>query len=105
MYINFKKKISVGCGARQDYEPADGDSGGRGSSPNDGQNSGPILWARNLSSLISDSTGVNLFRKHLKLEEESTQGQQWSKALEFCLACQGLDSAIDPAVLRNIIYK
>ncbi|XP_026806908.1 axin-1 isoform X4 [Rhopalosiphum maidis] len=98
----------AGCGARHDYEPADGDSGDRGSlSPNDGQNSGPMLWARNLDSLLADPNGVNLFRQNLKLEEESGQGQQCSKVLEFWLACQGLYGHTDQKAdkLRSIIYK
>eukprot|EP00102_Acyrthosiphon_pisum_P021994 XP_016659204.1 PREDICTED: axin-1 isoform X3 [Acyrthosiphon pisum] len=98
----------AGCGARHDYEPADGDSGDRGSlSPNDGQNSGPMLWARNLDSLLADPNGVNLFRQNLKLEEETGQGQQCSKVLEFWLACQGLYGHTDQKAdkLRSIIYK
>ncbi|KAF0760364.1 axin-2 isoform X1, partial [Aphis craccivora] len=98
----------AGYGARHDYEPADGDSGDRGSlSPNDGQNSGPMLWARNLDSLLADPNGVNLFRQNLKLEEESGQGQQCSKVLEFWLACQGLYGHTDQKAdkLRSIIYK
>ncbi|KAL4120920.1 hypothetical protein QTP88_013526 [Uroleucon formosanum] len=98
----------AGCGTRHDFEPADGDSGDRGSlSPNDGQNSGPMLWARNLDSLLADPNGVNLFRQNLKLEEESGQGQQCSKVLEFWLACQGLYGHTDQKAdkLRSIIYK
>ncbi|XP_015370092.1 PREDICTED: axin-1 isoform X2 [Diuraphis noxia] len=98
----------AGCGARHDYEQADGDSGDRGSlSPNDGQNSGPMLWARNLDCLLADPNGVNLFRQNLKLEEESGQGQQCSKVLEFWLACQGLYGHTDQKAdkLRSIIYK
>ncbi|XP_022181143.1 axin-1 isoform X3 [Myzus persicae] len=98
----------AGSGARHDYEPANGDSGDRGSlSPNDGQNSGPMLWARNLDCLLADPNGVNLFRQNLKLEEESGQGQQCSKVLEFWLACQGLYGHTDQKAdkLRSIIYK
>ncbi|XP_050439973.1 axin isoform X2 [Adelges cooleyi] len=97
-----------GRGARHDYEPADGDSGDRGSlSPNDGHSSGPMLWARNLDSLLADPEGVNLFRQHLKLEEEAGHGQQCSKVLEFWLACQGLYGHTDQKAdkLRSIIYK
>jgi len=98
----------AGCDALHEYEPANGDSGDRGSlSPNDDQNSGPMLWARNLNSLLADPNGVNLFRQHLKLEEESGQGRQCSKVLEFWLACQGLYGHTDQKAdkLRSIIYK
>jgi len=98
----------VGCDALHEFEPANGDSGDRGSlSPNDDQNSGPMLWARNLNSLLADPNGVNLFRQHLKLEEESGQGRQCSKVLEFWLACQGLYGHTDQKAdkLRSIIYK
>jgi len=67
-----------------------------------------MLWARNLDSLLADSNGVNLFRQHLKLEEESGQGQKCcSKVLEFWLACQGLFGHTDQKAdkLRSIIYK
>jgi hypothetical protein len=66
-----------------------------------------MLWARNLNSLLTDPEGVNLFRQHLKLEEESGQGQQCSKVLEFWLACQGLYGHTDQKAdkLRLIIYK
>ncbi|XP_050524911.1 axin-2 isoform X3 [Daktulosphaira vitifoliae] len=98
-----------GHGSRHDYEPADGDSGDHGSlSPNDAPNSsGPMSWARNLDSLLADPDGVNLFRQHLKLEEEAGQGQQCSKVLEFWLACQGLYGHTDQKAdkLRSIIYK
>jgi len=105
----LNKKYVGGYAARHNYEPADGDSGDRGSlSSNDSQNSGPMLWARNLDSLLADSNGVNLFRQHLKLEEESSQGQQCcSKVLEFWFACQGLYGHTDQKAdkLRSIIYK
>jgi axin 1 len=57
-----------------------------------------LRWARNLSSLLSDPEGVNLFRSYLAQEVPTH-----ANPLDFWFACEGLRKQTDPERIAQFV--